>query len=111
MKNEDAVMLTFTLESNTQTKKLWPHDFTLLARFRIAEHCEIELEAWGDYEATAALHSYFQVADIAQVEVSGPGRPPISIRCRTMPSVAQRTVNKPIPIGLIAFIPQRKTAA
>lgn len=71
--NEDAVMLTFTLESNAQTKKLWPHDFTLLARFRIAEHCEIELEAWGDYEATAALHSYFQVADIAQVEVSGLG--------------------------------------
>ena len=71
--NEDAVMLTFTLESNAQTKKLWPHDFTLLARFRIAEHCEIELEAWGDYEATAALHTYFQIADIAQVEVSGLG--------------------------------------
>ena len=71
--NEDAVMLTFTLESNAQTKKLWPHDFTLLARFRIAEHCEIELEAHGDYEATAALHTYFQVADIAQVEVSGLG--------------------------------------
>lgn len=71
--NEDAVMLTFTLESNAQTKKLWPHDFTLLARFRIAEHCEIELEAWGDYQATAALHTYFQIADIAQVEVSGLG--------------------------------------
>lgn len=71
--NEDAVMLTFTLESNVQTKKLWPHDFTLIARFRIAGHCEIELEAWGDYEATAALHAYFQIADIAQAEVSGLG--------------------------------------
>ncbi len=74
--NEDAsvVVLTFTLQSSdAQTKKLWPHDFTLLARFRIAEHCEIELEARGDYETTAALHTYFQVADIAQVEVSGLG--------------------------------------
>ena len=71
--NEDGVMLTFTLESNAQTKKLWPHDFTLLARFRIAEHCEIELEAHGEYEATAALHTYFQVEDIGQVEVSGLG--------------------------------------
>lgn len=73
--NDEAVMLTFTLESNAQTKKLWPHDFTLLARFRIGTHCEIELEAWGDYLSTGALHTYFQVADIMQTEVSGLGQP------------------------------------
>ncbi|MFS2225607.1 D-hexose-6-phosphate mutarotase [Pantoea sp. B65] len=71
--NEDGVMLTLVLESNEQTKKLWPHDFTLFARFRFGEHCEMELEAHGDYEATAALHSYFAVEDIAGVEVSGLG--------------------------------------
>lgn len=71
--NDDGVMLTFVLESNAQTKKLWPHDFTLFARFRLGQHCEIELEAHGDYEATAALHSYFAIADIADVEVSGLG--------------------------------------
>lgn len=72
--NDDAVMLTFTLESNSQTKKLWPHDFTLLARFRLADQCEIELEAWGDFDATAALHAYFSVADIAETAVSGLGK-------------------------------------
>nr|WP_024968247.1 D-hexose-6-phosphate mutarotase [Pantoea sp. IMH] len=72
--NEESVMLTFVLESNEQTKKLWPHDFTLLARFRFSDRCEIELEAHGDFEATAALHSYFSVADIAEVEVSGLGK-------------------------------------
>lgn len=71
--NEEGVILTFALESNPQTLKLWPHDFTLLARFRIGAHCEIELEAHGDFEATAALHSYFQITDIAQTEVSGLG--------------------------------------
>ena len=71
--NDENVMLTFVLESNAQTKKLWPHDFTLFARFRLGKHCEIELEAHGDYQATGALHSYFQVADIAGVEVSGLG--------------------------------------
>jgi len=71
--HDDAVMLTFTLENSAHTKKLWPHDFTLLARFRLGEHCEIELEAWGDFEATAALHTYFVVEDIQQVEVSGLG--------------------------------------
>lgn len=71
--NDDSVMLTLVLESNEQTKKLWPHDFTLFARFRFADRCEIELEAHGDFEATAALHSYFSVADIDGVEVSGLG--------------------------------------
>jgi len=71
--NDNGVMLTLVLESNPQTKKLWPHDFTLLVRFRLGERCEIELEAHGDYQTTAALHSYFAVADIADVEVSGLG--------------------------------------
>lgn len=71
--NEEGVILTFVLESNAQTLKLWPHDFTLLARFRIGAHCEIELEAHGDFTATAALHSYFQITDIAETEVSGLG--------------------------------------
>lgn len=71
--NDQNVMLTFVLESNAQTKKLWPHDFTLFARFRLGERCEIELEAHGDFTATAALHSYFSTGDIAQVEVSGLG--------------------------------------
>ncbi|MEL7694862.1 MULTISPECIES: D-hexose-6-phosphate mutarotase [Pantoea] len=71
--NEDGVMLTLVLESNAQTLKLWPHEFTLIARFRLGQHCEIELEAHGDFEATAALHSYFTVSDISSVEVSGLG--------------------------------------
>lgn len=72
--NESSVMLTFELKSSEQSRKLWPHDFTLLARFRLGDRCEIELEAHGDFEATAALHSYFAVADIDGVEVSGLGQ-------------------------------------
>lgn len=71
--NDQSVMLTFVLESSEQTKKLWPHDFTLFARLRIGERCEIELEAHGDYTATAALHTYFAVGDINQTEVTGLG--------------------------------------
>lgn len=71
--NEQSVMLTFELKSNEQTKKLWPHDFTLFARFRLSDTCEIELEAHGDFNATAALHSYFNVADNSAVTVSGLG--------------------------------------
>lgn len=73
--NEDdsGAVLTFELQSNDETRKLWPHDFTLYARFKLSKICEIELEAHGDFETTAALHTYFNVGDIAAVSVSGLG--------------------------------------
>ncbi|HEI8864811.1 D-hexose-6-phosphate mutarotase [Serratia sp. AKBS12] len=71
--DQDGVILTFTLQDNEQTRKLWPHPFTLIARFKLGEECEIELESHGDYQATAALHTYFQVGDIETVKVAGLG--------------------------------------
>ncbi len=35
--------------------------------------CEMELEAHGEFETTSALHTYFNVGDIAAVKVSGLG--------------------------------------
>ncbi|MBS0847555.1 D-hexose-6-phosphate mutarotase [Citrobacter sp. JGM124] len=73
--NEDAdgVVLTFELKNTAETLKLWPHEFTLYARFKLGKSCEIELEAHGEFEVTSALHSYFTVGDIADVSVSGLG--------------------------------------
>ncbi|EMF0716147.1 D-hexose-6-phosphate mutarotase [Citrobacter sp. Marseille-Q6884] len=73
--NEDdnGAVLTFELQSNAETRQLWPHDFTLLARFKVGATCEIELEAHGEFETTSALHTYFNVGDIAAVKVSGLG--------------------------------------
>jgi glucose-6-phosphate 1-epimerase len=71
--DDNGVILTFTLKDNEQTRKLWPHAFTLIARFKLGDECEIELESHGDYQATAALHSYFQIGDIARVKVAGLG--------------------------------------
>jgi len=68
-----GVMLTFELKSSPQTLRLWPHEFSLIARFRLGEHCEIELEAHGKHTSTGALHSYFEVEDIAGVSVNGLG--------------------------------------
>ncbi|MFA7858821.1 D-hexose-6-phosphate mutarotase, partial [Escherichia coli] len=72
---EDAngVALTFELTQSEETKKFWPHDFTLLAHFRVGKTCEIDLESHGEFETTSALHTYFNVGDIAKVSVSGLG--------------------------------------
>ncbi|MGG7402100.1 D-hexose-6-phosphate mutarotase, partial [Escherichia coli] len=67
------VALTFELTQSEETKKFWPHDFTLLAHFRVGKTCEIDLESHGEFETTSALHTYFNVVDIAKVSVSGLG--------------------------------------
>jgi len=71
--DENGVVLTFELQSSDATRELWPHDFTLFARFKLCQTCEIELEAHGEFETTSALHTYFNVGDISAVKVSGLG--------------------------------------
>lgn len=69
----DSVILTLILKDNEQSRKYWPHAFTLIARFKLSEKCDIELESHGSYKANAALHTYFQVGDISQIKISGLG--------------------------------------
>ncbi|WP_342320974.1 D-hexose-6-phosphate mutarotase [Kosakonia sp. BYX6] len=73
--NEDVngVVLTFELQSSEASRQYWPHDFTLYARYKLGATCEMELEAHGEFETTSALHTYFNVGDIAAVKVSGLG--------------------------------------
>ncbi|MDY1035366.1 D-hexose-6-phosphate mutarotase [Enterobacteriaceae bacterium RIT714] len=71
--DDNGVKLTFELQSNDETRQLWPHDFTLYAHFTLGKTCDIELEAHGEFETYSALHTYFNVGDIAEVNVSGLG--------------------------------------
>lgn len=71
--DEQSVTLTFELTSSDTSRQYWPHNFTLLAHFKLGQTCEIELESQGEFETTPALHSYFNVGDINAVKVSGLG--------------------------------------
>ena len=71
--DDKGAVLTFELKSSEATRQYWPHEFTLLARFKLGKTCEIELEAHGEFETTSALHTYFNVGDINAVKVSGLG--------------------------------------
>jgi glucose-6-phosphate 1-epimerase len=73
--DEQGVLLTLTLKDSEESRQYWPHDFTLIARFKLGVECEIELESRGDYEVTSALHSYFTVGDIEKIQVAGLGKP------------------------------------
>lgn len=72
--DENQVKLSFTLSDSAQTEPLWPHSFTLSAHFTLGESCSIELVAEGDYQTSAALHSYFSIGAIEQIRVSGLGK-------------------------------------
>ncbi len=72
--DENGVELVLTLKDSAETRELWPHDFTLTARFRLGKECHIELESTGDFETTSALHAYFNIGDIDKVKVSGLGK-------------------------------------
>jgi glucose-6-phosphate 1-epimerase len=72
---EQGAELTFRLRSDERTKALWPHEFELLVGFKLSQTCEISLQAHGDFQSTAALHSYFNVGDIDGAAVSGLGIP------------------------------------
>ncbi|MEE3649341.1 MULTISPECIES: D-hexose-6-phosphate mutarotase [unclassified Brenneria] len=71
--DEHGVQLAFTLRDTAETRKIWPHEFTLIARFKLGKTCHIELEAHGDYSITSALHTYFQIGDISKVAIRGLG--------------------------------------
>jgi len=73
--NDSVVNLTLTLKDSEETRKYWPHAFTLHAHFSFGDQCSIELESHGDFETTSALHAYFEIGDISEVKVEGLGQP------------------------------------
>ncbi|TKI08171.1 D-hexose-6-phosphate mutarotase [Martelella alba] len=71
--DDEKVTLSLTLRDNTATEQYWPKPFTLTANFVLGATCEVTLEARGDFQNTAALHSYFTIGAIDAIRVSGLG--------------------------------------
>lgn len=110
--NDECVWLTFSLQDNEQTRKLWPHAFNLTARIKMGETCEIELESHGDYSFTVALHSYFNIGNIDRVSVSGlgcdyfdkvaNGEQTTADKTLKFSGLVDRIYTKPEPLSIIA---------
>ncbi|WP_213993629.1 D-hexose-6-phosphate mutarotase [Sodalis sp. dw_96] len=71
--DDGQVTLSLTLHDSTATEQYWPKPFTLTATFVLGKTCSVELEAQGDFQNTTALHSYFNIGDIAKVSLGGLG--------------------------------------
>ncbi|MFE5332498.1 D-hexose-6-phosphate mutarotase [Embleya sp. NPDC056575] len=72
---DETVRVTLVLRASEASRAYWPHEFEVFARFVLGRECRIELEARGDFESTAALHTYLRVGDLDEVRVTGLGGP------------------------------------
>ncbi len=72
---DEIVTAVFQLKSNTRTRELWPHDFTL--RYRVAVgrtlRMTLEVENTGTepFSFENALHTYFTVGDVRETATTG----------------------------------------
>ena len=70
-----TVIAVFRLDSNEQTRALWPHDFALRHRVVVGKQLVMTLEVENTSEAPfqfeEALHTYFAVGDIRKVSTTG----------------------------------------
>mgnify|MGYP005841810521 CR=1 FL=1 len=70
-----AVELSLQLASGPETRRLWPHDFCLRYIVRVGSALEMALEVANtssrDFSFEEALHTYFAVGDVRQVQVRG----------------------------------------
>src|SRR5690606_2104455 len=69
------ISLNLTLSSNDETRALWPHDFRFDYTLRIGRtlHLVAEIANTGQAPLSCelALHTYFRVADVGGVRISG----------------------------------------
>ncbi len=65
-----GVVCSLVIEEDAQSRAIWPHPFQLVAQFKLGATCELMLQTHALQTTTAALHSYFAVHHINQVEVT-----------------------------------------
>lgn len=70
-----ATLIRLGLAANTDTKKFWPYEFKLQLDIIVGDTLKLTLITYNkdqqDFTITQALHSYFTVGEIEQVEVLG----------------------------------------
>lgn len=69
---EEFVLIIFTLNPSEHSNE-FAHDFKATMTLTIGQKCLIEFEALTHNETQIALHSYFRVGDIENIEINGLG--------------------------------------
>ncbi|MCD9468637.1 D-hexose-6-phosphate mutarotase [Photobacterium iliopiscarium] len=75
--NENGVIVTLTLEDNQDTREIWPHKFHNQMTFEMNAELNVSLTSTNTdtqpWSFGGALHTYFNIADINNVSITGMG--------------------------------------
>lgn len=75
--NEHGVIVSLTLEDNQQTREIWPHKFHNQITFEMNAELKVSLSSTNTdtqpWSFGGALHTYFNIADINNVSITGMG--------------------------------------
>jgi glucose-6-phosphate 1-epimerase len=98
--DEEAGRAVFRLESSAQTLKLWPHAFELdlaiaIGGARLAMELRVRNTGEAGFSFTAALHTYFRIADSTSVRLDG--LPPAACRALHAADLLDRIFLAPSP--------------
>ena len=73
--DDDAIQLVMSLESNTETRMRWSHDFRALYTVTFGTDLKLELQVTNsgktEFAFEEALHTYYKVGKVQQVKVAG----------------------------------------
>ncbi|WP_305371064.1 D-hexose-6-phosphate mutarotase [Photobacterium leiognathi] len=75
--NENGVIVSLQLEDNEETRAIWPHKFSNVLTFEIGTELKVSLTSTNTdsqpWSYGGALHTYFDIADINNIEITGMG--------------------------------------
>ncbi|WP_318522669.1 D-hexose-6-phosphate mutarotase [Photobacterium leiognathi] len=75
--NENGVIVSLQLEDNEETRAIWPHKFDNVLTFEIGTELTVSLTSTNTdsqpWSYGGALHTYFDIADINNIEITGMG--------------------------------------
>ncbi|WP_419237904.1 D-hexose-6-phosphate mutarotase [Photobacterium leiognathi subsp. mandapamensis] len=75
--NENGVIVSLQLEDNEVTRAIWPHKFSNVLTFEIGTELKVSLTSTNTdsqpWSYGGALHTYFDIADINNIEITGMG--------------------------------------
>ncbi|WP_305829813.1 D-hexose-6-phosphate mutarotase [Photobacterium leiognathi] len=75
--NENGVIVSLQLEDNEETRAIWPHKFNNVLTFEIGTELKVSLTSTNKdsqpWSYSGALHTYFDIADINNIEITGMG--------------------------------------
>jgi glucose-6-phosphate 1-epimerase len=71
----ERTLVELACHESPETLKLWPHEFTLKLRVLVGQDLQVTLETTNrgaqEFGFSAALHTYFAISDIENIQIDG----------------------------------------